>query len=104
VVKGEWTRIHNEELRDLYSPNIIRVIKKNEMGRTCGSCGRQERERVLVGRLEGKTALGRSRLRLKYNIKIDVTEVGWSMDWFYLAQDMETWRAVVNTVMNLWVL
>jgi len=41
-VTGEWRRLHNEELNDLYSsPNIVRVIKieKNEMGWACGTYG-----------------------------------------------------------------
>jgi len=41
-VTGEWRRLHNEELNDLYSsPNIVRLIKieKNEMGWTCGTYG-----------------------------------------------------------------
>jgi hypothetical protein len=38
------------------------------------------------------------------NIKIDLREMGWAgMDWIDLAQDIDQWRAVVNTVMNLWV-
>jgi hypothetical protein len=40
VVTGEWRRLHNEELNDLYSsPNIIRVIKKNEVGGACSTYG-----------------------------------------------------------------
>jgi hypothetical protein len=36
------------------------------------------------------------------NIKIDLREIGWGcMEWIYLAQDREQWRALVNTVMNL---
>jgi hypothetical protein len=36
------------------------------------------------------------------NIKIDLREIGWDgMDWIDLAQDMNQWRALVNTVMNL---
>jgi hypothetical protein len=36
------------------------------------------------------------------NIKIVLREIGWDgMDWIYLAQDRNQWRALVNTVMNL---
>ena len=44
-VTGEWRKLHNEELNDLYSsPNIVRVIKleKNEMGGACGTYGGRE--------------------------------------------------------------
>jgi hypothetical protein len=34
------------------------------------------------------------------NIKMDLEEVGWSMDWNELAQDRARWRALVNAVMN----
>jgi hypothetical protein len=38
------------------------------------------------------------------NIKMDLREIGWDgMDWIDLAQDRDQWRALVNTVMNLWV-
>ena len=41
---GEWRKLHNEELCDLYSlPNIVRKIEKNEMGRACGAYGGGER-------------------------------------------------------------
>jgi hypothetical protein len=43
-VTGEWRKLHNEELNDLYcSPNIVWVIKKNEMSRACGMYGGEER-------------------------------------------------------------
>jgi hypothetical protein len=36
--------------------------------------------------------------------KMDLREIGWDgMDWIDLAPDRDQWRALVNTVMNLWV-
>jgi hypothetical protein len=36
--------------------------------------------------------------------RLDLRELGWEVtDWMHLAQDMDQWRALVNTVMNLWV-
>jgi hypothetical protein len=58
--------------------------------------------RILVGNPEGKRALGRPRRRWVDNIKMDLREIGWDgMDWIYLAQDRDQWRALVNAVMNL---
>jgi hypothetical protein len=37
------------------------------------------------------------------NIKMDLQEVGWDMNWVALAQDGDRWRALVNAIMNLWV-
>ena len=61
-VTGEWRRLHNEELNDLYcSPNIVRVIKSGRM-RWAGHVARmgEEREvyRVLMGKPEGKRPVG----------------------------------------------
>jgi len=59
--------------------------------------------RVLVGKPEGKRPLGRPRHRWEDNIKMDLWEVGEGGDWMELAQDRDRWRALVNTVVNLWV-
>ena len=57
--------------------------------------------RVLVGKLEGKRPLGRPRRRWEDNIKMDFQEVGCGgMDWIELAQDRDSWWALVNAVMN----
>jgi hypothetical protein len=58
--------------------------------------------RVLVGKPEGKRALGRPRHRWEDIIKMDLQEVGCGgMDWIELAQGKDRWRAHVNAVMNL---
>ena len=104
-VTGEWRKLHNEELRDLYSlPNIVRVVKSRRM-RWAGHVARMGEgrgvHRVLVGKPEGKRPSGRSRRRWEDNIKMDLQEVGGGGDWMELAQDRDRWRALVNTVMNL---
>jgi hypothetical protein len=56
----------------------------------------------LVGKPEGRRPLGRPRRRWLDNIKMDLVEVGWSdVDWIFLAQDRDRWRALVNSVLNL---
>jgi hypothetical protein len=68
----------------------------------CSTYGkRRGTYRVLVQRPEGKRTLGRPRRRLEGNIKIELQEVGWGVDWIDLAQDRDRWRVVVNAVMNL---
>jgi hypothetical protein len=58
--------------------------------------------RVLVGKPEGKRALGRLRPRRENNIKMDLKELDFvGMDWIELSHGRESWRALVNAVMNL---
>jgi hypothetical protein len=79
-VTGEWRKLNNEELNDLYYlPNIVQVVKLRRM-RWAGHVARMGEERgvhrVLVGKHEGKRPLGRSRRRWEDNIKMDLQEVG----------------------------
>ena len=105
-VTGEWRKLHNEGLSDLYSlPNIVRVVKSRRM-RWAGHVARmgegRDVHRVLVGKPEGKRPLGRHRRRWEDNIKMDLQEVGGNCgDWMELAEDRERWRALVSTVRNL---
>jgi hypothetical protein len=51
---------------------------------------------------EGKRPLGRPRRKWVDNITMDLRETGWDgVDWIDMAQDMDQWRALVNTVLNL---
>jgi hypothetical protein len=64
--KGDWRKLHNEELHSLYSsPSISRVIvKDDETGRACSTNGGEMNAyRILVGNPEGKRPLGRPRRR-----------------------------------------
>jgi hypothetical protein len=79
-VTGEWRKLHNVELSDLYSlPNILRVVKSRRM-RWAGHVARMGQGRVvyrvLVGKLEGKRPLGRPRRRWEDKNKMDLQEVG----------------------------
>ena len=108
-VTGEWRKLHNEELSDLYSlPSIVRVLKSRRM-RWAGHVARMGEGRgvysVLVGKPEGKRPSRRLGRRWEGNIKMDLQELGGGGgDWMELAQDRDRWRALVSTVRNLWVL
>jgi hypothetical protein len=107
-VTGEWRKLHNEELHDLYSsPSIIRVMKARKMRWSWHVAQMGEKRnayRLLVGKPEGRRPLGRRRRRWLVNIRIDLIEVGWGdVDWTGLAQDRDRWRALVNSVLNLGV-
>ena len=107
-VMGEWRRLHNEELNDVYcSPNIVRVIKSRRI-RWAGHVARMGEKRgvyrVLVGKPKGKRPLGRPRRRWVDNIRTDLQEVGCGhVDWIGLAQERGRWCSLVSAVMNLWV-
>jgi hypothetical protein len=105
-VMGEWRKLRNKELSDLYSsPSIIRIIKSRRMrwvGHVARMGAKRNAYRLLVGKPEGKRPLGRPRRRWVDNIKMDLAEVGWGdVDWIGMAQDRNRWRAVVNSVLNL---
>jgi hypothetical protein len=106
MMTGEWRKLHNKELHDLYSsPSIIRIIKSRMM-RWVGHVARMREKRnayrLLVGKPDGKRPLERPRRRRVDNIRIDLGEVGWGdVDWIGLAQDRNRWRALVNSVLNL---
>jgi hypothetical protein len=57
---------------------------------------------ILLGKPKGRRPLGRPRHRWQDNIKMDLREIRFGdVDWIYLAQGKDRWRALVNTIMNL---
>jgi hypothetical protein len=102
---GDWRKLHNEELHNLYSsPKIIRMIKSRRI-RWAGHVARMGEKRnayrILVGKPQGKKTLGRPRCRWVDNIKMDLGEIRWSgINWIDLAQDRDQWRALVNTAIH----
>ena len=75
-VTGDWRKLHNEELYDLYSsPNIILVIKSRRTrwaGKVARVGERKNAYRVAVGRPEGKRSFGRPRRRCEDDIKMNL--------------------------------
>ena len=86
-VTGEWRKLHNAELNDLYFLNKYYSddqIRRNKLGeRRCAYS-------ILVGKPKRKSPLGRPRRRWEDNIKMNLQEVGCgSMDWIDLAQERD---------------
>jgi hypothetical protein len=106
-VTGEWRKLPNKEPRYLYSsPSIIRIKEARRMS-WVGHLTRMEEKRnayrLIVGKPERRRPLGRSRQRWLDNSRMDFVEVGWGDDWIGLARDKDRWRALVNSVLNLWI-
>ena len=111
-VTGEWTKLPNEGLYDLYSWSHVMWLRKSRKTRwarhmTCMgsaemlqcSCTKTLRKKT------GNRPLGRPRYRWEENIKMDPTETGWnSVDCVNLALDRDKSRAVTNAVTKLKVL
>jgi hypothetical protein len=91
-VTGEWRKLHNEEIYNLYSStDIIRQIKSRRM-RWAGHVARMGEEkklyRVLVGKPEGKRPLGRPRRRWEDGIRMYLREIGWGV------QSVSSWLRI----------
>jgi hypothetical protein len=85
-VTGEWRKLQNEELHNLYSsPNIVRTIKSLRMrwaGHVASMGEKRNAYRKMVGKPEGRRSLGRPRRRWVHNIKMDLREIGLDgVDW-----------------------
>jgi hypothetical protein len=103
---GVWKRLHNEELHNLYALlNIITAIKSRRL-RWMGHIARMRQMRsphiFWLEDLKEKSLLRRSKRKWKYNIRMDLREIGWEfVDWMHRSQVRGHWRALVNTEMNL---
>jgi hypothetical protein len=94
-VRGEWRRLHNEELYVVYSSSHnIRVIKSIRM-RWAGHVTRLDRRVVHTGFWYGKKPLGKPRRRWENDIKMDLQKIGW------VAGTRLIWRKV-GTCGGLW--
>jgi hypothetical protein len=60
---------------------------------------------ALVGKPVGRRPLGRPRRRWKFEIRMDLRDIGLGgVDWIRLAQDRDRWRAALSAVMKRRVL
>jgi hypothetical protein len=80
-------------------------VKEDETGRRCSMNEEKgNKHSLFVRALEGKRLLRRYTHKWKNNVKIVVRGIGWGgMDCTHLTQDRDQWRALVKTIMNLWV-
>jgi hypothetical protein len=100
-VKGNWKKLHNEELRNLHATaDFIRVIKSRKMRwvwRVALMGEMRNPYKILIGKAERKRPGGGPRRRWGGNSRIDIREI----EWEGLAQVRDKWRAPVNTEMSL---
>jgi len=95
-VAGDWRRVHNEELREFYSPNTSynsgdKMKYEMDMARTT-------RVKKCAAKMQRKRQSPRSRCRWENNIT-RIFKIRWERaNWVHIAQDTEKWRALV---MNL---
>jgi hypothetical protein len=78
-----WSVLHTKYYSDITTRRMRFAEHVARMGKRRGAY------RVLVGRPEERRPLGRPRRRWEDNIKMDLQEVGWGMDWINLAQDKD---------------
>ena len=105
-VTGEWRKLHNEELNDLYcSQNIVRVIKWRRMrwaGHVARMCVGEAYKGFWWGKPSERDHLGDPGVDGRIMLRWIFRKLGCGgMDWIELAQGRESWRALVNAVMNL---
>ena len=78
---------------------------KSRILRWAGHVARMEEGsafKISTGKRTGQRRLGRSRRRCEENIRMDLKEVGINTrNWVDLAQDRDSWRALVNAALNL---
>jgi hypothetical protein len=90
---ADWSKLHNEELHNLYSSsNLIKVVKSRRMrwARYVKRMGKTKNAYRIFGKSEGKRPLGKPRRRWVDDIKVDLREIGWDgRDWIDLAQDRD---------------
>ena len=104
--RGEWKRLHNDELHSLYhSPNIVKVIKSRRL-RWAMHVARMEEGRsvfkILPGKPTGNRPIGRSKHRWEDNIRMELEEIGINAgNWVDLAQNRDYWRTLVKAALNL---
>jgi hypothetical protein len=90
-VTGDWRKLRSEELHSLYSSgNIIRVINSRSMtwaGNVARMGEKRNAHKMLVGKAEGRSPLGRLRRRSEDNIKLCLREMGFGFIWLKIGAD-----------------
>jgi hypothetical protein len=101
-IRQEWRKLRKEKLGDPQSSPNIRVIKSRKRWErhVARTVERRGTYRALVRKYDGNRPLAKPRRRGKDNIKMDLQEVVWGMEWIDLARDRDRWRARVDAVVD----
>ena len=103
---GEWRRLHNDELHELYdSSDVVRIIKSQQI-RWARHVARMGEKRKIIFRCGWKAGrkevIGKTETLLGDNIRRDLGEVGVrDENWLDVFQDRILWRTFVTVAMNL---
>jgi hypothetical protein len=92
-VTGRWRKLHNGEVHNFDSSDIIRMIKSKKM-RWVGHVGEMRNaNKISVRNPEEKRQLGRPKHRCENNIKMDLRRIGLErVNQIHVAQDRGPWR------------
>jgi hypothetical protein len=81
---------------------VIKPGRLKSAGNVAGVRERKGAYKILVEKPERRRPLGRTRHRWEDNIKVDLKQVVWGASrWMDLAEDTDSWRSLVNGVMNI---
>jgi hypothetical protein len=102
IFNDQAPRLRSKELLVIHNNSEGMISQGGSYGQNMLHAWERSAYKIFVTKPEGKRPLGKLRRKCVDNIIMDLGEIGWGgMDWIYLAQEGDQWRALVYTVRNL---